>query len=187
MSGTSRTIVSAVVEQDGCLLMVRERLPAGPEQWVLPGGVVEPGELAHDAMVREVHEETGLTVTGPTGLACVSQHAVTDDPGWEGTWTVITFRAERPTGTLGPRDPDAEVLEAAWVPLDEARARLAAHPSRRRSEPIIACLTGTAPPGALWLWPGGPQEPPVVIPAATPGPWTRDRAESDSGTVGGGG
>ncbi|MDA5279800.1 NUDIX hydrolase [Streptomyces sp. NPDC054904] len=179
----SRTIVSAVVEQDGCLLMVRERPPAGPEQWVLPGGVVEPGELAHDAMVREVHEETGLTVAGPTGLACVSQHAVTDEPGWDGTWTVITFRAERPTGTLGPLDPDGEVLEAAWVPLDEARARLAAHPFRRRGEPLIAYLTGTAPPGALWLWPDGPQEPPVVIPAAATGPITRGRRDSDTGTV----
>ncbi|MEU9031301.1 NUDIX hydrolase [Streptomyces sp. NPDC048383] len=162
--------MSALVEQDGCLLMVRERLGDEQEQWVLPGGVVEPGELAHDALVREVHEETGLTLTGPTSLACVSQHAVTGDPGWDGTWTVITFRAERPTGTLAPLDPDEQVLEAAWVPLDEARARITAHPSRRRREPVLASLTGSAPPGSLWLWPDGPQESPVVIPVAAAGP-----------------
>ncbi|WP_326593701.1 NUDIX hydrolase [Streptomyces brevispora] len=155
-----------MVEHDGCLLMVRERLPGEQEQWVLPGGVVEPGELAHDALVREVHEETGLSVSGPTSLACVSQHVVTDDPGWDGTWTVMTFRAGQPTGTLGSLDPDELVLEAAWVPIDEALSRLAAHPSRLRREPLIACLTGTAPPGALWLWPDGPQGPPVVIAAA---------------------
>ncbi|WP_329615374.1 NUDIX hydrolase [Streptomyces brevispora] len=155
-----------MVEHDGCLLMVRERLPGESEQWVLPGGVVEPGELAHDALVREVHEETGLSVSGPTSLACVSQHVVSDDPRWDGTWTVMTFRAEQPTGTLGPLDPDELVLEAAWVPIDEALSRLAAHPLRRRREPLIACLTGMAPPGTLWLWPNGPQDPPVVIAAA---------------------
>lgn len=166
------TIVSAVIEQDGHLLMVRERLPGQREQWVLPGGVAEPGELAHDALVREVLEETGLTVAGPTGVACVSQHVVTDDPGWEGTWTVFTFRAEpaaaTTTGVLKPRDPDRLVLEAAWVPLGEALERVAAHPSRARRDPLIACLTGTVPPGTLWLWPGDHDRPPTVIPAAHP-------------------
>ncbi|WP_308312088.1 NUDIX hydrolase [Streptomyces albipurpureus] len=165
MPRRSGTIVSAIVEQDGCLLMVRERLPGEPEQWVLPGGVAEPGELVHQALVREVHEETGLFLAGPTSLACVSQHVVTGDPGWDGTWSVFTFRAEGPTGTLGPLDPDELVLEAAWVPIADAMARLAAHPSRRRKEPLLSCLNGTSPPGTLWLWPGGPEGPPVVVPA----------------------
>ncbi|WP_329615710.1 NUDIX hydrolase [Streptomyces brevispora] len=161
----SRTIVSGIVEQDGCLLLVRECLPGEAQRWVLPGGVVEPGELAHQALVREVYEETGLTLAGLTSLAYVSQHVVADDPGWDGTWTVLTFRAERPTGTLGPMDPDELVLEAAWVPIGEALTRLAAHPSRRRREPLISCLNGTASPGTLWLWPGGPEDPPVMVPA----------------------
>ncbi|MDQ0305797.1 8-oxo-dGTP diphosphatase [Kitasatospora herbaricolor] len=156
--------MSAIVEQDGHLLMVRERLPGEREQWVFPGGVAEPGELAHQALIREVYEETGLTLAGPTSLACISQHVVTGDPGWDGTWTVFTFRAEGPTGTLGPLDPDELVLEAAWVPVGEALARLAAHPSRRRGEPLISFLNGSSSPGALWLWPGGQEDAPVVVP-----------------------
>ncbi|MEV7403551.1 NUDIX hydrolase [Streptomyces sp. NPDC091267] len=157
--------MSAIVERDGHLLMVRERLPGEQEQWVFPGGVAEPGELAHQALVREVHEETGLSLAGPTSLAYVSQHVVTGDPRWDGTWTVLAFHAQGATGRLGPIDPDELVLEAAWVPRAEALARVAAHPSRRRREPLISCLDGTSAPGTLWLWPGGPQDAPVVVPA----------------------
>lgn len=166
MPKASKTIVSAIIEQNGCLLMVRERLPGEKEQWVFPGGVAEAEELAHDAVAREVYEETGLTLTGPTSLVCVSQHVVTGDPAWDGTWSVFTFLAGSVQGTLRPQDPDELVREAAWVPFVEAVARVAAHPSRRRAEPLLAYLHGMAPPGTLWLWPGGPQDPPVVIPAA---------------------
>lgn len=52
--------VAALVRDDeGRLLLVRN---VGNGRWGTVGGMVEPGESPGEAAVREVHEETGLTV-----------------------------------------------------------------------------------------------------------------------------
>jgi 8-oxo-dGTP diphosphatase len=55
-------VASAVIVQDGRLLLARRREQEGSVLWVLPGGAVEAGESAEQAAVRETFEETGLTV-----------------------------------------------------------------------------------------------------------------------------
>jgi 8-oxo-dGTP diphosphatase len=166
MPMTSGIIVSAFVEQDGHLLMVREQHPGMTPQWVLPGGMAEPGELVHEALVREVREETGLTVTGPTGLVFVTQYSITDELGWDGEWTAFAFAVGRPEGRLAVADPDGLVLEAAWVPFGDAVTRLASHRFRPRREPIVAYLNDATAPGALWLWPDGSAGAPLIVSAA---------------------
>ena len=52
--------VSAVIFDRRGRLLLQQRSDGG--QWGLPGGSVEIGESVADAIVREVREETGLTV-----------------------------------------------------------------------------------------------------------------------------
>ncbi|MFC9970085.1 NUDIX domain-containing protein [Spirillospora sp. NPDC127200] len=160
---TSGIIVSAIVEQDGRLLMVRERHPGGAPQWVLPGGLAERGELVHQALAREVREETGLEVAAPAELAFIAQYTITGEPGWEGEWTVFAFAAGRPEGRIDVADPDGLVLEAAWVPFEDAVARLAEHRFKPRRDPIVAYLRREVAAGALWLWPDGVDAAPLVL------------------------
>jgi 8-oxo-dGTP diphosphatase len=63
MSNESIACVGAVVyDRAGRLLMIQRGQEPGLGLWSLPGGRVERGESDHQAVVREVLEETGLTV-----------------------------------------------------------------------------------------------------------------------------
>jgi 8-oxo-dGTP diphosphatase len=160
----SGLLVCAVVRRGDDVLMVRE---APGDTWVLPGGQVEPGELVHQAVVRELWEETGVRPAGVGRLAFVCQYTVTHDPLWAGVWTVFTFAIDAAAHDLAPADPDGLVLEAAWVPLPEARRRLGRLTFGPRREPALRYLDGGhAQDAPLWLWPVGTDRDPVVVPGA---------------------
>ena len=54
--------VGIVVWRDGKVLLVRRANPPKAGQWALPGGAQELGETLFEAAMREVKEETGITV-----------------------------------------------------------------------------------------------------------------------------
>lgn len=61
-SGVVNGRVAVIIIRDGMLLLIHRRVP-GQDYYVLPGGHVELEESLEEACIREVREETGLTIT----------------------------------------------------------------------------------------------------------------------------
>ena len=92
MERTELTVVCLVTRGDELLL--QNRAKNDWQGYTLPGGHVEPGESIVDAVVREMKEETGLTVLDPA-LCGIKQFPVDG-----GRYLVFLFRASRFEGTL---------------------------------------------------------------------------------------
>lgn len=56
---SQRPTVRAIIEYNGKLAMIHK---LKYDYYAFPGGGIEDGESYHDALIREVHEETGLRV-----------------------------------------------------------------------------------------------------------------------------
>ena len=67
MSRTENVELTVVcLLEDGGRVLLQNRKKEDWHGWALPGGHVEPGESFVDAVIREMQEETGLTMQSPT-------------------------------------------------------------------------------------------------------------------------
>lgn len=102
----ARCVGGITFDRAGRLLVIRRAQEPGRGRWSLPGGRVEHGETDHEAVVREMLEETGLTVVPTTFAGQVVR----------GPYEIYDYLCEVRGGTLRPGD-DAD--DARWVDGDE--------------------------------------------------------------------
>jgi 8-oxo-dGTP diphosphatase len=113
VSAAAEVAVGAVVLRNGSILLVRRGREPAAGAWSLPGGRVRFGEELHEAVVREVAEETGLEVVVDRFLGWVERLGTDPEPYH---FVILDFLVS----VLDPRQApvagdDAE--EVAWAAL----------------------------------------------------------------------
>lgn len=121
-------VVAAVLRnaEKGILLAQR---PPGRDMaglWEFPGGKVEPGESAADALARELREELGIAIDGSAPLIAVPY------AGGQRRLLLEVFEVARFRGDLHGHDGQA----LAWV----APESLASYPMPPADRPVVAAL-----------------------------------------------
>jgi ADP-ribose pyrophosphatase YjhB (NUDIX family) len=104
--------VSAAIVRDGKVLVVRRARHPALNLYTLPGGAVETGETLHQAVRREVREETALEVE-PVALAGHREVIVRDAQGRiERHFVILCFAARWHAG-----EPvlNEEIDDARWL------------------------------------------------------------------------
>jgi 8-oxo-dGTP diphosphatase len=106
---------AAITGPNGVLAALRSPTMSTPDVWEFPGGKVEPGESAHDALVREIREELGVSIAVGAELGVVETarirltvHLATVQDG------VPTPREHAALRWVGP----ADLRSLDWAPAD---------------------------------------------------------------------
>jgi 8-oxo-dGTP pyrophosphatase MutT (NUDIX family) len=132
-----------VRDGDGRVLLVRHV----EGRWMMPGGVVDPGETPADAARRESWEEAGVLVE-PYALAGVyggPVHSIVYANGDETAWVVTVFHARILAGEPHPHDDETNAV--GWFTPAEAAALEMSSATR---DALESALAGRAFHQATW-------------------------------------
>ena len=106
------------IEKENSYLMlhrVKKENDCNKDKWIGVGGKFEEGESPEECLLREVYEETGLTLTNYRFRGIVT--FVSDE--WEGEYMHL-FTADAYEGVLPEESMrDCEEGELVWVPKNE--------------------------------------------------------------------
>lgn len=115
-----KIVVAGILEREGRVLVARraEGSPGGlAGAWEFPGGKIEAGETAHEALKRELREELGVEIV-------VVDSEPLDVEDWKydhGHFEIQVYRVKIAAGTAEP----LEHAEIRWLmPADICRLQL---------------------------------------------------------------
>ena len=133
----TKVSAAVILRNDGNQYLLAQRPPgkAYAGYWEFPGGKVEAGESFADALVRELQEELGITVTAMTPW--VTRHFVYPHARVE----IRFFRVTAWEETLHPREhTNTAWLETRWMARGRDLAHMPVNPVLPANTPILRAL-----------------------------------------------
>lgn len=106
------TVLCLIYKEDKYLL--QDRVKNDWRGFTLPGGHIEIGESIVDAVIREMKEETGLTVVNPK-LCGIKQFPIKDGKYENGRYLVFLFKTSEFYGDV----ISSEEGNMYWISKDE--------------------------------------------------------------------
>ena len=80
--GYKKLATLCFVEQGEKILMMKRRKEPNFGLWTAPGGKIEFAESPHDCVIREIKEETGLTIHQPRLAGIITEVAAKGNFNW---------------------------------------------------------------------------------------------------------
>jgi 8-oxo-dGTP diphosphatase len=108
--------VGAVILDGDRVLLARRGHPPLEGEWSLPGGAVEVGETLREGLMREVLEETGLTVEVGPVIEVLDRIERNSDDRVEYHFVIVDYLCSVRGGTLACA---SDASDARWVRLDD--------------------------------------------------------------------
>lgn len=106
------TLTNMCMIYDGDRVLAQDKISKTWGGAIFPGGHVEKGESFTDAVIREVYEETGLTISCPR--LCGIKDWTNDDGS---RYIVLLYKTDKFSGDL----KSSEEGEVFWTSIDEFR------------------------------------------------------------------
>lgn len=107
--------VGAIALQGDAVLLIRRGHEPFKGYWTIPGGAVELGEHAEEAVVRETLEEAGVKVAPLELVGAFDNILLRDGKVWF-HYVILDYLVQWVSGE--PRAGDGE-LDSRWVALEE--------------------------------------------------------------------
>jgi 8-oxo-dGTP diphosphatase len=107
--------VGILIRRGDRYLLIKRAADPDAGLWSIPGGLVEVGERAADAAVREAREETGLDVEVVEILGVVDK-IIREGGRVKFHFVIVDYLAEPRGGAL---EASSDALDAVWVGAEE--------------------------------------------------------------------
>lgn len=110
-----RVGIGVLIFNGNCLLLGKRKTKHGSDMWGPPGGHLEFGESFEQCAIREVLEETGVTISVPRVISITNDIFLKDDKHYVSIFLTAKYPQEQ---QVMNREPD-KITAWEWVSIDK--------------------------------------------------------------------